>query len=183
MKIGPLTESWNEGERDWSFVKDPTKSIEMWESKQGARIPDDYRSFLLKYNGGYVYPRMFHLGVPEDIVHPAMQLTLVDALYDWTTVESHFNQNTFGSAQPRGYLDIGDTPGGVEVLIGLAGEARGKVFAWPQKHAEWGSEENREVYLVAASFNVFLDMLFDDEDQSDFEEWDIFDELAKDLER
>jgi hypothetical protein len=31
MKIAPTTERWNEGERDWSFVKDPRADIEAWE--------------------------------------------------------------------------------------------------------------------------------------------------------
>ena len=54
MKIVPNTERWNEGERDWTFVPDPKNEIAAWERRTGIRLPDEYRKFLLKFNGGSV---------------------------------------------------------------------------------------------------------------------------------
>ncbi|MBD2748177.1 SMI1/KNR4 family protein [Microvirga sp. BT688] len=57
--IAPLTERWNEGEQDWFYVKDPSEDIARWEGSTGHSLPDAYRRFMLAFNGGCVYPRLF----------------------------------------------------------------------------------------------------------------------------
>jgi hypothetical protein len=43
----------------WNDVVDPREAIEAWEAKENRRLPDDYRSFVIAYNGGRVFPLMF----------------------------------------------------------------------------------------------------------------------------
>ncbi|MEL7497430.1 MAG: SMI1/KNR4 family protein [Planctomycetota bacterium] len=184
MKIAPVTEGWNDGQRDWTFVKDPSRDIHAWEQQTGVQLPESYLKFMTQFNGGRVYPRLFYHTVPEEILPPVTRLTFVGGLYHWKTVMSHFRGETFGDGQPKGYLAIGDTPGGIEILMGLKGENHGKIFCWPHNNEDWGSEDNREVYLLASDFSTFLKMLFDEDDESDFKAWGtpLIQKLAKDFE-
>ena len=49
MRIAPYTERWNEGERDWQFVKDARADIEAWEQREGLVLPESYRRFMQEW--------------------------------------------------------------------------------------------------------------------------------------
>lgn len=76
--IAPLTERWNEGERDWAFVKDPNHDIARWEESTGLSLPDGYRRFMLRFNGGRVYPRLFGRWFPRRVHHLQRPVLFVD---------------------------------------------------------------------------------------------------------
>ena len=189
MKIAPLTERWNEGERDWSFVRDPTAQIEAWESREGLSLPADYRRFLLRYNGGHVYQRLFR--TPAALVgmlgpyEPTSDVTQVNPIYDWATVERHWTGEVYGQGVPPGHLVVAATPGAIQVLLALTPENWGRIFSWIHSADAWGSDRNTEIWPLAGSFSHFLDSLFDDENRSDWPRWrlPIYDTLAKELER
>lgn len=63
MKIVPVTRNWNDGEYDWSYVPSAEQSVTCWETGSKIRLPDDYRRFMLRFNGGSVYPRFFELSM------------------------------------------------------------------------------------------------------------------------
>lgn len=189
MKIAPLTERWNEGEREWSFVRDPLAEIEAWERREGLKLPEDYRRFMLRYNGGRVYPRLFRteavlvrmLGPYE----PTSELTHVDPIYDWATVESHWRGETYREGVPPRHLVIAGTPGSIQVLMALTAEGWGRIYTWIHSTDSWGTDRNTRTWSIAESFSQFLDGLFDDENGSDFRNWrrPIYDRLARELQR
>jgi hypothetical protein len=184
MKIAPLTERWNEGERDWSFVKNPRSDIERWECEESIRLPEDYREFMLRFNGGYVYPRIFRHNVPNKQMPLASNELTVDPIYDWRTVESHWRGDTYGDSLPPGYIAFAGTPGSLELLMGLHAPNRGKIFSWVQHGSSWATDGNVHIHPQADSFTEFLGSLFDDEDRTDYDGWHLpmYDKLAKDLE-
>jgi len=134
MKIAPITEGWNEGERDWSYVRDPTAAIEAWEEREALALPETYRAFMLRYNGGRIYPRLFRtpaalLGMLGPHV-PRSDLTCVDPIHDWATVEAHWRGQVYGQGVPPGHLLIAGTPGAIQLLMALITPTSGRICAW-----------------------------------------------------
>lgn len=189
MKIAPLTERWNEGEREWSFVKVPTSAIEAWEQQETLSLPDDYRRFMLRYNGGRVYPRLFRTAAALSRMlgphQPTDNLAQVDPIYDWAYVEAHWRGEVYGRGVPPCHLAIAGTPGSIQVLMALTADRYGRIYVWHHTTEPWGTDADCWVWPQADSFSQFLDGLFDDTDCSDFRAWrrPIYDRLAKDLER
>lgn len=187
MKIVPYTKNWNDGERDWSFVEDPTSAIETWENREGVQLPDDYRRFMLKFNGGRVYPRKFKHNLGPINLGPFVDdsgETYVDLIFSWASVESHWRGETYGDGVPPNHLVIADDPGGINLLLSTATESRGRIFAWPHSTDKWGTDRNTKIYTQSESFSAFLESLYDDADQSDYVDWKlpIYEQLQKELE-
>ncbi len=187
MKIAPITERWNQGERDWTYVDDAGPAIDAWERRTGMTLPADYRRFMQRYNGGRVYPRQFRsaaagagmLGPYE----PADDLTLVDPILRWASVEAHWRGEVYGAGVPPLHLVIAATPGTIQLLMDLDADRAGRISAWHHSSAVWGTDGNTRLWPLAASFTAFLAGL-SDADGSDYGNWriPIYDRLARDLE-
>jgi hypothetical protein len=185
MKIAPYTKRWNDGEKDWSFVANPSDEISSWERVQGITLPKDYRDFLVRYNGGKVYPRMFKHKMGSLQAGPFIDdsgVTYLDLLYPWETVEMHWQGKTYGQGVPSRHLVIGENPGGIQVLMSLLQHDKGSIYSWFHSRTPWGKVGNTEKYLLANSFSEFLTGLYDD--GNDYDDWHIplYDTLARELE-
>ena len=189
MRIAPVTERWNEGERDWSFVRDPAAAIEVWEGLESVSLPADYRAFMLRYNGGRIYPRMFRTPAAMQVLLgpyvATSDVTYVDPIHDWATVEAHWRGQVYGQGVPPAHLLIASTPGAIQLLMALAPTNRGEICAWIHSTDAWGTDRNQQIWPLAMGFGEFLDGLFDDEQRSDYLNWrrPIYDTLAKALQR
>lgn len=173
MQILPNTQNWNEGETDWSYVPDPKNDIRNWERMTGGSLPDDYKSFLFRFNGGSVYPRLFKQSIPPSILPSISAEEILDRLYRWDQVVALYNRDGYGKGIPEGYLDIGETPGPLEILMSIRKEDYGNIFAWIRSSSPWGTGSNDRLFLIATSFKIFLKMLYDDKDRSDYSGWNI----------
>lgn len=181
--IAPETEGWNSGERDWSYVKDASGDITRWERATGITLPDGYRRFMLAFNGGRVYPRLFQHNIPLDRYPSADPVTMVDPLYPWAQAESHWRGEVYGRGTPPDMLFVGCDPGGLEILLSLRPADLGQIFCWPHSTNLWGTDDNTQVWHQAVSFEAFLESLYDLEDSSDHAGWyvPIYDKLARRL--
>ena len=177
MKIVPLTDNWNEGECDWSFVKSAVDDISAWEQREGLVLPGDYRKFMTRYNGGSVYPRLVKFAGDSSE-------TFVERFFSWKTVESHWRGETYGKGTPQGYLIIAETPGPIQFLASVKPDDCGEIYSWIHCTDKWGTDRNTEVFFQSNNFREFLSGLYDDKEGSDFENWylPIYDELMKELE-
>lgn len=177
--ILPVTENWNEGERDWSFVKDAREDIKVWETNAGKKLPDDYRRFMLKFNGGRVYPSLLRHNVTSYSAEP----TILEYFYSWDDVVRHANMEVYFSGTPEGFLIIGGDPGGLEVLLSYRDEDAGKIFCWYHTTTSWGTEDNKVVWHQAESFSELLASLYDDESETSHQHWymPVCDVLARPL--
>lgn len=113
----------------------------------GAVLPNDYREFLLKHNGGYPEPSGFANG------------NLVNAFFGFCQkhgclrCEYYIHRPIF----PFGVIPIGDDAAGNKICLIVAGPDSGKVLFWD--HEQEGASDLR---LLADSFSAFLDSLYDD---------------------
>lgn len=182
--IAPITQGWNEGERDWKFVKDPKSSIEQWEAQTDLKLPGDYRRFMLAFNGGIPYPNLLKHNVPPRAYPSETPVTIIDPFYDWRIVEKSWGTSgMFRDTLPRNMLAIGADPGMLVILLSLAKNSYGKVFVWVNRGETWGTDDNVSVWEQAESFSALIESLHDDAEKTGWDYWNIpeFVKLAKPL--
>lgn len=142
--------------QDGKLVEEP--SISAWEARHGVRLPEDYRSFILRTNGGALRPYTFHAADPR----------LVDEyhglkwLFDWRNVLKK-SQETIAPERrntPPDHLAIGATPSELILMLSLRGDDFGTVVLWPKDlFHTWGEDPNTFVVPLAQSFSALLDAL------------------------
>ncbi|SCY43994.1 SMI1/KNR4 family protein [Microvirga guangxiensis] len=128
--IVPLPEHWYSNEPGWSSVKNPSQDIARWESETGLSLPDDYRRFMLAFNGGYVYPSHFRHGVPRNLSPHGGDATFVSQFYNWTIAERYWHGEMWGKAKPPDMFEIGSDPDGLSIFLSLRSADHGQVFCW-----------------------------------------------------
>jgi cell wall assembly regulator SMI1 len=143
----------------------PQDQLEAFEADLGARLPDDYRHFLARTNGGVIrgwyrfkgrtpqeetcYAYLHHIGGFREEPHLSLRFHRGCSL----SPESGF---------PHALLWIMDDPGGNGICIGLAGGQRGKVYFWIHDELpdpeEWDGrvETASHVLALAESFTDFV---------------------------
>jgi hypothetical protein len=147
--------------------KEPPPSqaqVEAFELEIGASLPDDYRRFLLRCNGGNVDWYQFEGLNPEGRSWTAV-VSHVGGLREEPDLSLRFARGCYQGHElqiPRTLLWIMGDPGGNAICIGLTGEYRGRVYFWihdeqpdPQ---EWDGEVETasNVILLANSFTDFV---------------------------
>lgn len=136
--------------------------VEDFERQTGRRIPEVYRRFLLKANGGVPERKVFTFhrknGRPDEGA-----VWRFIGLNDGTEQDLRYFTRIFvdGGRIPRDMFPIGNGGGGNLILIGSSGARAGRIFYWDHNwEAEEGDPPNEDnVYLVANSFAEFLSSL------------------------
>jgi hypothetical protein len=135
------------------------------EGKLRVTFPDDYRSFLLRVNGGRPDPALFVHRAFDDEEDGQDQKSEVEMLYtvgdqkggfnhyDLVTMNLHFRSEL---DMPVNWLAIGLYDELDVLLLSVSDNDPGAVFAW--SFIEGGYEEDR-VDRIAGSFDNFLKML------------------------
>ncbi|KJS08448.1 MAG: hypothetical protein VR78_18115 [Hoeflea sp. BRH_c9] len=147
----------------WEDVGDPGPAIEAWEQRTGRRLPDDYRAFMRKFNGGRPFPLMFRYQIPLEIYPSDEPVTFLDPLYGWNYVEEIWDQKVFSAATPPDMIFIGADPGGLELLLSVRPEDHGRIYAWLHSLDAWGHGGNTRIWPQAASFRAFIESLFEND--------------------
>jgi ankyrin repeat protein len=121
------------------------------ETSKGLRLPAEYRSFLLRANGGIPEPRRFHYIVSdEDEGTRCRQKGKITVFYPASALEV-----------PWGFPDwllpiaqVEDALEGGMLCIALKGRKQGRIYYWPEQ--EIGEDK---LHRVADSFNSLLALL------------------------
>lgn len=135
---------------------EPTNEVAVaaFEASRGIRLPADYRESLLATNGGKPEPCAFQLMLrsgpyTDSIVH--WFLSLGDTA--GPSLESF--ADLMAGRMPPELLPVAPDPGGNFVCLGVAGDARGKVYFWDHEREHYPTDWSN-VDLVADSFDAFL---------------------------
>jgi hypothetical protein len=132
--------------------------IRSLEQKVGYSLPDDYRQFLLQYNGGVPKPECFEFitssGEEDSLVRVFYSLNGNDPYYDLLSTVFE----TEGDI-PESCLPIGEDPFGNLILLELSGNYRGQVYFWDHE-SERGDDLRANIFLIANSFTEFTQKLF-----------------------
>ncbi|AMV27517.1 SMI1 / KNR4 family protein [Gemmata sp. SH-PL17] len=137
--------------------------VEAFEAEIGAPLPDEYRAFLLRCNGGNLDGYQFDGPTPEG------EWTAVVSRVGGLRDEPHLSLRSARASYqgyevqiPRALVWIMGDPGGNAICLGLTGEHRGRVYFWvhdegPDPDSWDGAVETAgNVVLLANSFTDFV---------------------------
>ncbi|MES2354414.1 MAG: SMI1/KNR4 family protein [Pseudomonadota bacterium] len=131
--------------------------IRKLERKLGLVLPEDYKVFLLKNNGGRPIPKFFPIEGFEN--NPQGQIQDFFGLDD--PIEScrlEWNYKTFAERLPQHLFPIACEDGGSLICLSLSGSDKGAVYYW-DLYGETQPPSYDNVYPIAETFKEFLDSL------------------------
>lgn len=130
-----------------------------FEKKIGAVLPDDYKEFLLTYNGGKATPRRYE--TLDGVVESSIMMFLPLADIEGPNLSLNHQTYNQGHMIPKNLLPIGEDPTGCQICMSIAGADVGTVYHWSY---DWEGEVFRASYKymrkIAGSFREFLECLF-----------------------
>jgi hypothetical protein len=132
---------------------DPADLVEFEEANE-VSLPDDYKSFLLEYNGGRPEP--------NELLEPSTDVQWLFGMVEEPAWASLFHAlDTYEGRIPAWYIPIGTDSGGNIFIMSLFEENKGVVALWwHEDEAEQnGSEYFDNLTHVADSFSEFMALL------------------------
>lgn len=134
------------------------KKIAAAEKKMGIKLPEDYRQFLLKNNGGRPDPANFPIRGLEN--NPFGGIHFFGGIGDnIESVNIDWSYKIFRGRIPKNLLPIASDPMGNLICLSLGVEDQGTVYYWDHDD-EHSSPTYRNVYFIASSFPPFLDSIY-----------------------
>jgi len=129
-----------------------------FEAQVGAKLPDEYREFLLTHNGGELSPD--ELVLPGETEPFSSLAGPLFGLHDGPSALDEVWENCDGEVPPE-LLAFAQDVGGNLLCIGIRGESRGRVYFWDHDGADPGADEPGwdNVTPLARSFGAFLNHL------------------------
>lgn len=130
--------------------------LAVFEAQIKCALPDDYRAFMMRYNGGRPKPSIVDFTLRDGSQSNAVVEGLL--AIDSKIWNIEVTWRTLRSRVPSETLPIGTDSFGNKFLLGITGEPRGKVFFWDHElETEDGDWSN--VDLIADSFDSFMRLL------------------------
>jgi len=158
-------------EGNWSSFDDPAPRIAQWENSTGRKLPEDYKKFMSRYDGGRIFPLIFDRKIPPDVYSMGAPETFLNMFYPWETVAGIWNGEIFDKRTPPDFIVIGSSPGSVEVVLSLANETYGKIFLWLHSQSDWGACNNNHVWPQEESFRAFVESLYENDGEEGYDYW------------
>ncbi len=160
-----------------------------FEKEIGFMLPEDYRDFLKTVNGGradvaenlgiyacykiaWSKTQKYYLENDKGILGFLYPLKNSDLPEKYRSIGASDLYDAYEIFREKGNeripvdtIAIGDDPGSNQILLGVSGQNRGKVFYWfmdVEKNTDDPSPPGYEnVALLANSFNVFVEGIFE----------------------
>ena len=139
------------------------KNIQEFETIISATMSNDYKEFLLKYNGGYPQKNVFPL-VEDNAIYNNISET--NSIKLFSSIQQliygyRYNQERI----PHELIEIANDPFGNRICLGIKDKYYGKVYFWDH---DWESEDDEpptydNLSLIADNFTDFINMLFMDD--------------------
>jgi hypothetical protein len=138
--------------------------VESFEAEIGTALPDDYRQFLLRSNGGRLDWYRFDGPTPDGKTWPVV-ISDVSGLREESDLSLRAARRCYQGSElriPHPLLWIMGDPGGNGICLGLTGPYRGRVYFWIHDEQpapdEWDGEIETagNVILLANSFTDFV---------------------------
>lgn len=138
--------------------------LKQTENLLGISLPESYRIFLLRHNGGYPRPSDFNIQWSGQEFAVGWKVSRVDyflAIHDGKSASLIEDFRRYGDQFPTGTLPIAADPSGNYVLLGLNGGNRGKLFFWIHDlEEEYEQTDFGNLGFLANNIDEFLKSLF-----------------------
>ncbi|MBK9202300.1 MAG: SMI1/KNR4 family protein [Candidatus Obscuribacter sp.] len=130
--------------------------LSQYERQLGLKLPQQYRNFLLEFNGGSPRPSRFTF---KDCDTGSQVLSFFGFGSFYDVLEE---LETYGGRLPKRFFPIAAESGGNLLCISLSGEDSGNIYFWDHElEAELSKGQTPDsvnnTTLVADSFSEFLD--------------------------
>ncbi|MBC1554262.1 SMI1/KNR4 family protein [Listeria booriae] len=138
-----------------SNKKATSAAIEDFEQRYNLKLAEDYKKFLLDFNGGYADPNVFKISEEqgESALNTLYGLGIDD---EYDELESVYE--SLDGIIPSDFISIADDSGGNQICLGVDDDYFGKVFVWI--HDMEIEEDMDNMFLLADDFKLFLDNLY-----------------------
>jgi hypothetical protein len=128
--------------------------IEQLESQIEKPLPIDYKTFLLKYNGGCPTPNAFPIeGLANNPFGTIQVFFRVGGHIESSNID--WNCEVYNGRLPDNLLPIACDDGGDLICISIYGKDAGAVVFW-DAHQETNEPTYNNVYPIADSFSRFI---------------------------
>ena len=129
------------------------------ESHLDTRLPEKYREFLLRHNGGCPETDVFPLTIQGVQVDGVIQRFLSIGTETEESIWRYLE--IYNDRIPRDLIPIAYDPGGNLILLGISGQTAGHIYFWDhESEAEEGEEPSySNVYFTSDSFSSFMQNL------------------------
>ena len=133
------------------------EDLNSFENKHNITLPQDYRDFLLEYNGGY--PLTGTYKISEEIGESILNIFYgIGSMYD--NLEKKFD--IFDEILDIGFIPIADDPSGNQICIGINQEYFGQIYHWAHDEEQDGM---KNMYFLANNIDEFLDNLYEETEE------------------
>ena len=142
--------------------------IEKYTNELNINLPEDYKNYLLKYNGGHPikdgYPMIEC--IDNDPNDNNGDIAWFYAIYDGehnNFLKAHYRFKIWQKRMPDELIPIGRGSGGDKICISVKGNNYGKVYFWDHEQEAYEGEEPdySNVHLIANSFADFINSLYE----------------------
>src|ERR1700722_16886405 len=131
--------------------------ISAFESLIHGTLPEDYKAFLKKENGGRPKPNQFRFLTTDGHAENST-IHYLFALYERRVGSIKKSFESYKERIPSGYLPIGIDPFGNLIMLRIIGQDFGKVYFWDhEKEGEIPTIKN--IFPIANSFSDFVEKL------------------------
>ncbi|MCM3225740.1 SMI1/KNR4 family protein [Terribacillus saccharophilus] len=129
------------------------EDISRFEQKYILTLSNQYKDFLLKYNGGYPQESSFKISEEEGE-------SLVNKFYGIGDMKGNLAKvyDIIEDEIPEGFLSIANDPSGKEILLGVNQEFNGKIYLW--MHDIEPEDEMDNMFILADDFSEFINDLY-----------------------
>ena len=140
----------------------PEKAIRSLESDLGGTLPDDYRAFLVRCNGGFCGGSLWFKGPTPEGEKADAGVHHIGGFRRESYFSIQKSVECYKGRISSDLLWIMDDPFGNAICLGVKGPHQGKVFFWDHEEEpdpdEWdgGVETAGNVSLLANSFSDFV---------------------------
>ncbi|MBC1898549.1 SMI1/KNR4 family protein [Listeria booriae] len=137
-----------------SNKKATSVAIEDFEQRYNLKLAEDYKKFLLDFNGGYADPNVFKISEEqgESALNTLYGLGIDDEYDELASV-----YESLDGIIPSDFISIADDSGGNQICLGVDDDYFGKVFVWI--HDMEIEEDMDNMFLLADNFKLFLNNL------------------------
>jgi SMI1-KNR4 cell-wall len=135
------------------------EDVRSLEHEIGFSLPEDYRRFLLRYNGGIPRPGAFRIrGMPGNPYGVIQVFFGIDRDIDSSNLK--WNYEVFSQDGPADLLPVACTPSGDVICLTSSGQGAGSVVLWDYYNAPRDPLSREGMYQLADSFNQFVQGIF-----------------------
>jgi hypothetical protein len=124
--------------------------LSTFEEEHNLHLTKQYKNFLLKWNGGFPEPNLFHISKEQgaSVLNVFSGIgEMYDSLNDYIEI--------LDDRLPEGFLPIGDDPAGNIICLGTKNLYYEKIYFWDHEQEPDDSNQMSNMYFLANNIQNF----------------------------